>query len=100
MIYDCFQFFNELDLLKLRLNVLDSVVDYFVLTEATVTFSGDSKPLYYYENKKLFEKYNHKIIHNIVDDTPKTKDISPFENHLYQKQKYSLFLEYHQLYYV
>ena len=27
MIYDCFQFFNELDILKIRMNVLKDVVD-------------------------------------------------------------------------
>jgi len=85
MIYDCFQFFNELDLLKLRLNVLNPVVDYFVITEATDTFSGEPKSLYYAENKELFKDFNHKIIHNVVDDTPKTKDISAFDRDGFQK---------------
>ena len=40
MVYDCFQFFNELDILKLRMHVLNDVVDKFVISEATVTFSG------------------------------------------------------------
>ena len=70
MIYDCFLFFNELDLLKLRLNILDPVIDFFVITESTITFSGVPKPLYYNENKNDFKKYHHKIIHNIIDDTP------------------------------
>ena len=47
MVYDCFQFFNELDILKIRLNVLSPVVDKFVISEATETFSGLPKPLYY-----------------------------------------------------
>ena len=33
-IFDSFIFFNELELLDLRLNVLNDVVDYFVLTES------------------------------------------------------------------
>ena len=70
MVYDSFQFFNELDILKLRMNVLNDVVDYFVISESTVTFSGDPKPLYYNENKEMFKEFEHKIIHNIVDDTP------------------------------
>ena len=45
MIYDCFQFFNELDILKLRLHVMDPLVDKFVISEATETFSGIKKPL-------------------------------------------------------
>lgn len=70
MIYDCFQFFNELDILKLRLHVLDSVVDKFVLCEATETFSGLEKPLYYAQNKELFREFEDKIIHVVIDDTP------------------------------
>lgn len=69
-IYDSFLFFNELDLLDVRLNYLDDVVDYFVIVESTVTFSGKSKPLYFDLNKDKFKKYAHKIIHFIVDDTP------------------------------
>ena len=34
-IYDIFTFFNELELLEIRLNILDSYVDYFVIVEAT-----------------------------------------------------------------
>ena len=37
MIYDCFPFFNELDVLEIRLNILYDTVDYFVITEADKT---------------------------------------------------------------
>ena len=67
-IIDCFTFYNELDMLTYRLNILNDVVDYFVLVEATHTHVGKEKPLFYQENKQLFEKFNHKIIHVVVDD--------------------------------
>lgn len=70
MIYDCFQFFNELDILKIRLHVLSPVVDRFVISEATETFSGLKKPLYYEENKAMFAEFEDKIIHVVVEDTP------------------------------
>lgn len=70
MVYDCFQFFNELDILKIRLNVLNDVVDRFVISEATETFSGIKKPLYYEENKEMFAEFADKIIHVVVEDTP------------------------------
>ncbi len=70
MVYDCFQFFNELDILKLRLHVLSPVVDRFVISEATETFSGNPKPLYYEENKDMFSEFADKIIHVVVEDTP------------------------------
>ena len=67
---DCFIFYNELELLTYRLNLLNDVADYFVLVESTHTFIGKEKKLYYNENKHLFEKFNNKIIHIIVDDFP------------------------------
>ena len=69
-IIDCFIFYNELDMLTYRLNILNNIVDYFVLVESMHTFVGKEKPLFYQENKHLFEKFNHKIIHIIVDDFP------------------------------
>jgi hypothetical protein len=73
-IIDCFTFYNELKMLSFRLKELNDVVDYFVLAEATLTHSGQSKELTYQNNKHLFEEYNHKIIHVIVDDMPTTTD--------------------------
>ncbi len=69
-IFDAFPFFNELELLELRLNTLNDVVDYFVISEATVTFAGKKKPLYYQENKERFKPFHHKIIHNVIEHTP------------------------------
>lgn len=66
-IFDVFLFFNELDLLEVRLNLLYPFVDHIVISEATHTFSGLEKPLYYLENKERFEKFQDKIIHNIVE---------------------------------
>ena len=62
MIIDAFPFNDELDMLELRLGQLDAVVDKFVLVETNLTFTGTPKPLYYRENKHLFEKWNHKIV--------------------------------------
>jgi beta-1,4-mannosyl-glycoprotein beta-1,4-N-acetylglucosaminyltransferase len=70
-IYDVFTFFNELDLLEIRFEILDPVVDYFVIVEATETFSGKAKPLYFEENKDRFKKWQHKIIHHVIRDVPK-----------------------------
>lgn len=69
--YDIFTFNNELDMLEIRLNVLNDYVDYFVIIESTETFSGIEKPLNYLNNKDRFKEFENKIIHYIVDDTPK-----------------------------
>lgn len=69
-VYDTFCFFNELDLLELRLNILDPVVDYFVICESSVTHTGAPKPYYFEENKERYTKFLHKIIHLKIEDTP------------------------------
>lgn len=70
MVYDCIPFFNELDILKLRLNILDPVVDKFIIEEATVTFSGEPKDLCFEKNKALFKEFLPKIEYIVVDDSP------------------------------
>ena len=70
MIYDCFQFFNELDILKLRMHIMSPIFDRFVISEATTTFSDLPKPLYFQENRELFREFEDKIIHVVVEDTP------------------------------
>jgi beta-1,4-mannosyl-glycoprotein beta-1,4-N-acetylglucosaminyltransferase len=69
-IIDCFIFYNELELLTYRLNILNNVVDYFIIVESTFSFIGKEKKLFYDENKHLFENFKDKIIHIIVDDIP------------------------------
>ncbi len=71
-IIDGFIFYNELDLLTYRLNILNSVVDYFVIVESRHTFTGREKILYYEQNKALYEQFKDKIIHVVVEDMPYT----------------------------
>lgn len=67
MIYDCITFYNELDLLEVRLHELCDVVDRFVLVEATQTFQGNPKPLFFEEHKHAFSRYADKITHIVVE---------------------------------
>lgn len=86
-IIDSFMFYNELDMLLYRLTILNDVIDHFILVESTRTYIGNPKPLYYNDNKNLFEKFNDKIAHVIVDDMP-IPDISKNEqwlNEVYQR---------------
>jgi len=91
MIYDCFTFFNELDLLDIRLNILNDVVDKFVIVEATDTHQGKPKPLYYSDNKERFKAFQHKIIHVVVDDFP--SNASAWTREQIQRRKISGGLE-------
>jgi hypothetical protein len=67
-VFDCFPFFNELDLLELRLHELKDVVDIFVLVESTLTTKGQSKPLYFDDNRQRFRHFLDKIRHVVVSD--------------------------------
>jgi len=62
-IFDCFTFFNELDLLEFRLKFLDKHIDYFVIAESNITHSGQSKPYYFPEAKDRFRQWEGKIIY-------------------------------------
>jgi len=62
-IYDCFTFFNELDLLEMRLNILKDDVDKFILVEGEKTFQGKEKEMIFEKNKSLFKDFADKIIY-------------------------------------
>lgn len=83
MVYDCIPFFNELDILKLRLHILDPIVDWFVIEESTVTFSGQPKELCFEKNKEMFREFLPKIKYIVVDDSP--AELSTHERDKYQK---------------
>lgn len=84
-LFDCFTFFNELDLLEIRLEELDSVVDQFVLAESPYTFTGKPKPLIFGENKQRFARYLHKITHIVVDDLPMGDSITAWNREHFQR---------------
>lgn len=70
--YDVFIFYNELDLLEIRLNILYDYVDFFLIVESTKTFTGKNKPLFYRENQERFKKFEDKIFYFVVEDCPDT----------------------------
>lgn len=81
-VFDTFTFNNELELLDLRLNILNDTVDYFVIIEARNNFYGEEKELFYLKNKERFKKFEHKILHIILS---KFDFFNPFQNDAFQK---------------
>ncbi len=77
-IFDCFTFFNELDLLEFRLRFLNEYVDHFVIAESNLTHNGKPKPFYYQEAKERFKAWEHKIIY-----LPVTQSL---EGHVFAKE--------------
>lgn len=66
-IYDCFMFSHELDILEVRLATLYDHIDYFVITESDISFSGNKKPLHFKNNESNFKQWLDKIIYNKID---------------------------------
>ena len=62
-------FFDEEQILDLRLNVLNETVDFFVIVESIYNHRGEKRELIFDKNK--FGKFKNKIIYIIHDEIPK-----------------------------
>ena len=62
-------FFDEEQILDLRLNVLNETVDFFVIVESIYNHRGEKRELIFDKNK--FSKFKNKIIYIIHDEIPK-----------------------------
>jgi len=71
-VYDCFTFFNELDLLEIRLQELYDNVDVFVIAEANMSHSGNPRDYCLLANWERFKPFHDKIRYIQVDDFPVT----------------------------
>jgi beta-1,4-mannosyl-glycoprotein beta-1,4-N-acetylglucosaminyltransferase len=69
-VYDLFMLNTELDWLEIRLHELASQVDYFVILESPITFTGLPKKMFYQENKSQFKEFENKIIHHVMEPPP------------------------------
>jgi len=56
---------TELDLLEIRLNELEHVVDRFFIVESNATFTGLPKKTYFADNRQRFEKFEKKISYRL-----------------------------------
>lgn len=72
MIVDAFPFFNELDVLEIRLAELAPVVDKFVIVECRETYGGDLKPLYLQSNYSRFKPWHDKIVPAVLHNLEPT----------------------------
>lgn len=86
MIYDCVPFFNELDILKLRMQIMAPYVDFFVIEEASVTFSGEPKRMLFAENRQIFEEFEEKIRYVAVENSP-MEGVTTHERDKFQKNR-------------
>lgn len=89
-VYDCFMMFNEIEVARLRMEILYPHVTKFVIVESNKTHLGQDKPFYFEQNKELFAKYADKIIHKKLDIS---KRDNGWDKENYQRYKISEFLK-------
>ena len=66
-VYDVFSFYNEFDVLEIRLQEMWDTVDYFIILESNVTYVGNPKSYLFEENKERYARYMDKIRHIKLD---------------------------------
>ena len=66
LVWDCFFFGDEVDMLDFRMRELDPVVDRFVVVEGDRMYSGEPKPSHFIQNRSRFADFDDKIVHIVV----------------------------------
>lgn len=96
-IFDCFTFYDELDILEIRLNELEDIVDVFVICECPFDFRGRPKPLTFLENKERFARWLPSIRHITAArpplQVPDTKSVEVWDNEGYQRNSIGIALD-------
>ena len=99
MIVDAFYYNGEVDLLQMRLSILDPYVDEFVVLEANKTFSGIPKSSYWERDKESWKPWQHKIrfmlledwgddkMWKLAKDSPNTNGADHWKQEFYNKEK-------------
>jgi beta-1,4-mannosyl-glycoprotein beta-1,4-N-acetylglucosaminyltransferase len=88
MVIDAFPFFNELDLLEIRLNELNSVVDYFLIVESLERHgSAKLKPAFLRDNWDIVKPFESKIKYVLLPnlEPPYTAESSGWQRENYQR---------------
>lgn len=98
MTYSCFTYNGEMKMLQLHLGVLNNYVDRFIIVEANKTFSGNDKPLYFFQHQQFIKEYWNKIDYYVVDNwddtdlweqainSPNTKGAKHWKREFYVKE--------------
>lgn len=98
-IIDAFYYNGEVDLLKIRLNILDKYVDQFVVLEANKTFSGIPKTSFFERDRESWKQWEYKInfyyvqdwddekLWKIAKDSPNTNGADHWKQEFYNKEK-------------
>jgi len=81
-VWDGFMFFNEFDVLELRLKELSDVVDRFIIVESPWTHQGKPKELLFHSNRERFSAFADQIVHVVA---PQRCNGVPHDQDCYQR---------------
>lgn len=81
-IFDCFLYNGEIEVLKLRLEIMGPHIEKFVILEANKTFSGLNKPFYFERDRHSWEKWKDKILFFPISNLPEGNDVWAKEHFL------------------
>lgn len=84
-IYSGFTFFNELELLELRLEEMSSYVDYFIVVESNYTFRNKPKQYVLEQNWDQFARWHDQIIYVKLDESTWPMSDNPWDNETFQR---------------
>jgi beta-1,4-mannosyl-glycoprotein beta-1,4-N-acetylglucosaminyltransferase len=74
-IFDCVTFFRENFITNLRFEILNNVVDFFIVCESKYDHRGKKKKINF---RLLNKKFKNKVIHLVVRE--KFEDLNPWKN--------------------
>lgn len=86
---------SELDLLEIRMNELDSVVDKFFIIESNATFTGLPKETFFAQNRSRFAKFEDKIVYSFLPGFPLRAGQSAWDVEAYTRDSMTALLRSH-----
>jgi hypothetical protein len=85
-IVDCFFFYDEIEMLKLRVKELSPYVDYFIIIEGKIDFRNNPKNININLKDDFFNDYRQKIHHLVYDEFDKVSLKETYENLKYERK--------------
>lgn len=86
-VYDCFLFFNEYEVLDIRLHEMYDVVDHFVIVESCETHAGIPKPFRFEESRERYAQFLDKVIYVKLHERQHGNDIDALDREIWQRNQ-------------
>jgi hypothetical protein len=87
-VYDCFTFFNEWEILEIRLNELYDHVDKFIIVECSTSHRGLPKQFNFEARQEVYKKFMDKIIYVKVYETNGVADDGTYLGSSWERENY------------